>query len=116
MVDTAIRVGMVTTSPDMEHLRELKEHASHLLELLENALESHNFITVYGEVQRKIEANKTLKKQADAVIAVSDPRAMAIKKIEEGKKKKEKKRKQAEAAGKGMKRNRMPLYLAASEE
>ena len=80
---------MTTTSPNPEELKAMHEAAEMLVGIAESKLGSAAFLGVYAEVQRHVESSKTAKRRMEAAVAVSDPKAFAMHKLEKAKKKKE---------------------------
>ena len=96
------------SSANMKILKDTKEAAGELLEVIEKRFGSSTFIGIYGEVQRRVESSKAAKKRKLAAEAVSDPVSYAQRKAKHAEKKKESRKRKNErfAVMKGLKKKK----------
>lgn len=95
LLELSIRTRLTVSAPNEADLKVLQGIAAALFELLEEKLGSSVFIGLYADMQKHIESSKTAKRRLEAAVAISDPRAFAIGKLEKRARKTQAKKKKA---------------------
>jgi len=95
LLELSIRTRLTVTAPNEADLKVLQGIAATLFELLEEKLGSSVFIGLYADMQKRIESSKTAKRRIEAAVAISDPRAFAMNKMEKRARKTQAKKRKA---------------------